>query len=116
MQCVNCKNEINVGGNICPYCHTQPFVYGSAPYSGASGTNTEPIDLSGLFAPFVALSKWCNTPSIKENETTYTNRTDCIGRKWWKCSKCGEDGNRRGATECANGSHGCHRKFVRAAD
>ena len=80
MQCVNCKNEINVGGNICPYCHTQPFVYGSAPYSGASGTNTESIDLSALW--FGSLIKWWNTPSIKENETTYIPYTDCIGRKW----------------------------------
>ena len=34
MLCVNCKNEVSVGGNVCPYCHTQPAVYGSEPYSG----------------------------------------------------------------------------------
>ncbi len=52
MLCVNCKNEVNVGGNICPYCHTQPFVYGSAPYSSGTDSNEQPND------PRSALAFW----------------------------------------------------------
>ena len=41
MQCVNCRNEINLGGLICPYCHTDPIIFGSQPYSGVSSGGGE---------------------------------------------------------------------------
>jgi hypothetical protein len=39
MQCVNCKNEINVGGMVCPFCHCNPIVFGSEPYDGLNAIN-----------------------------------------------------------------------------
>jgi hypothetical protein len=32
--CVNCRQEINALGMVCPFCHTNPYWYGSQPYSG----------------------------------------------------------------------------------
>jgi hypothetical protein len=40
VQCVNCKNEINVGGMVCPYCHGDPLIFGSGPHF----PNSPPID------------------------------------------------------------------------
>ena len=50
MQCVNCKNEINIGGIVCPYCHTNPHSFDSKPYSNC-GNDGPPADaLDGLAA------------------------------------------------------------------
>lgn len=32
MRCVNCQNEVNPGGMVCPYCHGNPIAVGSGPY------------------------------------------------------------------------------------
>jgi hypothetical protein len=32
MRCVNCQNEVNPGGMVCPYCHGHPAIFGSGPY------------------------------------------------------------------------------------
>ncbi len=34
MQCVNCKNHIEPGGVVCPYCHFNPVLLGVGPYDG----------------------------------------------------------------------------------
>lgn len=31
-KCINCKNEINPGGIVCPYCHGNPMLFGDGPY------------------------------------------------------------------------------------
>lgn len=37
MRCINCQNEINIGALVCPYCHTNPIIFGSQPYDGIKG-------------------------------------------------------------------------------
>jgi hypothetical protein len=39
VQCVNCRNDINVGAMVCPYCHTNPILFGSEPYDGLKHIN-----------------------------------------------------------------------------
>jgi hypothetical protein len=38
MQCINCNSEINGVALVCPFCHTNPGVADSAPYSGIAPT------------------------------------------------------------------------------
>jgi hypothetical protein len=47
-QCTNCNNQLNGYPLVCPYCHTNPSVWGSAPYSGTQGLN------DGVYDPEVA--------------------------------------------------------------
>jgi len=32
--CINCRQEIDARGMVCPFCHTNPYLFGSQPYSG----------------------------------------------------------------------------------
>src|ERR1022692_361540 len=42
-QCVNCNGEINGSiSMVCPYCHTNPIIFGSQPYSGVGDLG--PVD------------------------------------------------------------------------
>jgi len=40
MQCINCRNEVNIGAMVCPFCHFSPYAYGVGPYDG--GPNGQP--------------------------------------------------------------------------
>lgn len=72
MQCINCKNEINLGGMVCPYCHTIPFSFGSQPYSGVdpalySGPGLFDGLAEGIGNLFSKIGRW------RRNETSYVD-------------------------------------------
>jgi hypothetical protein len=39
VQCVNCRNEINLGAMVCPYGHANPILFGAEPYDGLKHIN-----------------------------------------------------------------------------
>ena len=68
MRCANCQNQINDIPLVCPYCHTNPMVFGSLPYDGVksigeSGDGAEMLlGVLGLLTlpvlPPVGLALW----------------------------------------------------------
>ena len=93
MLCVNCQSEINGCPPVCPYCHTQPLVPGSQPYSGVanSGDGDHGQWKGCIRGPFLAnlwrrsKIKWIEANGIKvvrcpcgrmQNETNITC-SDC---------------------------------------
>jgi hypothetical protein len=50
VKCANCRNEINSGALVCPFCHTDPGVVGSQPYAGL-----EHINNPGPYDPEITL-------------------------------------------------------------
>ena len=62
MRCVNCQNEINVGGMVCPYCHGNPILFGTGPHfpeiqkGGASDTALSIGVLGGIAGIATCLS------------------------------------------------------------
>lgn len=73
MQCINCNNNLNGYPLVCPYCHTNPAWFGSAPYSGIEGLqgNGGPGLFDGLAegigSLFSRIGRW------KRNETGYVD-------------------------------------------
>ena len=119
MQCINCNSEINGVAMVCPFCHTNPSWFGSAPYSGVAPTSNGPGLLDGLIT-------WWNKPAKKKlgpNETTYTDSTEMsCGFKWYyrTCSSCGTKcgGYTGRPTTCcqsigAGRTTGCGKVFVK---
>ena len=69
MQCINCRNEVNLGAMVCPYCHYSPYAYGDGPFDG--GVNGKPhpatrpgdaIDAALLFGTLGAVSVFVIPP------------------------------------------------------
>jgi Double zinc ribbon len=103
MQCVNCKNEIKSGGLVCPYCHTNPIIFGSTPYSGLEDHG--PIDLFGWLAIFFSGN---GKKKLAKNETEYIVIPWHQNSKMWKCANCGTLSH-VGSSYCA---YGCKKNFV----
>ena len=47
MNCINCRNEVNTGAIVCPYCHYSPFLYGVGPYDGGPNSQPHPATVPG---------------------------------------------------------------------
>jgi len=47
MQCVNCRNEVNLGAIVCPYCHYSPFGFGVGPFDGGPNSRPHPATQPG---------------------------------------------------------------------
>jgi DNA-directed RNA polymerase subunit RPC12/RpoP len=95
MKCVNCQNEINPGGLVCPYCHFNPILFGVGPYDGASGLHpiTNPVapvlvdtlknEGMGFFGRL-----WHGLTGKKIGSTDITGAGPY---KRYRCNKCGYD-------------------------
>ena len=89
MRCVNCQNDVNLGGLVCPYCHGNPVIFGSGPYfpdlSGGAGLFDGLVEGIGGLAS--RIGRW------KRNETNYvdfvfgyTGPGEAVYRR--RCSNC----------------------------
>ena len=47
MQCVNCRNDVNLGALVCPYCHYSPYQFGVGPYDGGINGRPHPATQPG---------------------------------------------------------------------
>jgi hypothetical protein len=50
VKCVNCHNEIDGAPMVCPFCHTNPIIFGSEPYDGLKHINNP-----GPYSPEITL-------------------------------------------------------------
>jgi hypothetical protein len=121
--CVNCNAELNGYPLVCPYCHTNPAWFGSAPYSGIQGLQGSggPGLLDGWIS---GLSAWWNKPrklapgeEPGPNETTFELNSDKTLRYCSSCSRATLATDKRcGGAPGNDGSVlGCGKTFVESA-
>jgi hypothetical protein len=104
-QCVNCRQDINFGAIICPYCHGNPYAFMSSPYQQDAG-DTGPGLLASLFPSLFGPRK----RKLAANETEYTviDWNVIPPRKMKKCKTCGKLAD-LGDRYCVDG---CRKTFV----
>lgn len=99
MRCVNCQQEINVGGFVCPFCHFHPGRIGEGPYDG--GPNSRPLLssgpglFSGLFQAIFGSGKGFTVVKVDDCEGGWLKKHKCNRCKCLnlvsndKCAACG---------------------------